>query len=204
MRPQRITPRMPRACVVCGIDTTWLETTSGHRARNMTCSPACRSELERQRVAVREQRRLWSAIEVTADCWWWLGSLDPCGYGYLFFGGRLQGAHRVVYQVIVGAIPDGLTLDHTCHTADVTCEGGCNCRHRRCVNPAHLEPVERAENFRRGYERWLAGHLERCKHGHEMTPENTYLSPVKGKRRVCRTCTRLAQRKRQARLKVRD
>ncbi|MGH9151353.1 MAG: HNH endonuclease [Acidimicrobiales bacterium] len=34
--------------------------------------------------------------------------------------------------------PEGLTLDHLC-------------RDRRCVNPAHLEPVTVAENLRRGH-----------------------------------------------------
>lgn len=32
-----------------------------------------------------------------------------------------------------------------------------------------------------------------CKHGHEFTPENTYIYPVSGKR-TCRECTRRLQR----------
>lgn len=35
--------------------------------------------------------------------------------------------------MFVGPIPEGLHLDHLC-------------RVRRCVNPAHLEPVTQAEN----------------------------------------------------------
>lgn len=44
---------------------------------------------------------------------------------------------------LVGPIPDGLTLDH------VVAWG---CRHKNCVNPAHLEPVTAAENTRRAME----------------------------------------------------
>jgi hypothetical protein len=44
--------------------------------------------------------------------------------------------HRVVYRLLVGTIPEGLTLDHLCF---VPC----------CCNPDHLEPVTRAENTRR-------------------------------------------------------
>lgn len=48
----------------------------------------------------------------------------------------MRRAHRVVYESLVGPIPAGLELDHTC-------------RVRRCVNPDHLEPVTHAENQRR-------------------------------------------------------
>jgi hypothetical protein len=46
-------------------------------------------------------------------------------------------AHRFAYELLVGPIPEGLVIDHLC-------------RNRRCVNPAHLEPVTAEENWRRG------------------------------------------------------
>lgn len=46
-------------------------------------------------------------------------------------------AHRVIYFLEFGPIPDGLTLDHLC-------------RVRMCCEPTHLEPVTRGENVRRG------------------------------------------------------
>lgn len=79
------------------------------------------------------------------DCWPWRGSINPNGYGQLngLTPDRRKTtfrAHRVAYEVYVGAIPDGLTIDHLCF-------------HRWCCNPAHLEPVTQAENNRRASER---------------------------------------------------
>jgi hypothetical protein len=70
-------------------------------------------------------------------CWVWQRSKMGNGYGCCRVDGVLTAAHRVYYERFVGSIPDGLDLDHLC-------------RVRACVNPAHLEPVTRAENLRRG------------------------------------------------------
>lgn len=112
-------------------------------------------------------------------CWWWTACINPdTGYG-TFWDGKVLSAHRWAYEHFVGPIPEGLHLDHLC-------------RVRRCVNPAHLEPVTLAENVRRG-ERATKTH---CKNGHEFTPENTIRRNKPG--RECRTCANAAQRKRKA------
>lgn len=46
-------------------------------------------------------------------------------------------AHRLIYTMLIGEIPEGMVLDHLC-------------RNRRCVNPHHLEPVTVKENTHRG------------------------------------------------------
>lgn len=94
--------------------------------------------------------------------------------------------HRVAYELRVGPIPEGMQIDHLC-------------RVRRCVNPAHLEPVSQTENIRRGDS--FAGREARqthCIYGHPFSFENTLLT--KSERR-CRACQRRRNKLRKARLR---
>lgn len=131
--------------------------------------------------------RIWAFIDKTPACWLWTGARNDAGYGQLHLGGRTVFAHRTVYELLVGPIPDGLQLDHLCRTP-------------LCVRPTHLEPVSPAQNIRRGMSPsailWRSGH---CSHGHRWTPENTYQRPD-GKGRQCRACIaiRLLRRKERA------
>jgi hypothetical protein len=96
------------------------------------------------------------------------------------------------------------SLDHLCHTyADPPCPGGRTDRHRRCVQPYHLEEVTIAENNRRSNSPWaINGRKQFCKDDHEFTPENTRITPD-GRRR-CRKCHRNQQRRARARGKTRS
>lgn len=125
-------------------------------------------------------------IHVEDGCWLWTGYTKPEGYGqYTTTGRRKFRAHRLAYELVVGPIPDGLSLDHLC-------------RVRNCVNPDHLQPVTTRENCRRGNTGLATGAKNRaktrCPHGHPYSPENTYHPPSGG--RACRTCrsTRAAER----------
>ena len=120
------------------------------------------------------------SVEDGDGCWTWRATKSN-GYGRLFIGGRAWPAHRWVYEALVGLIPEGLTLDHLC-------------RNRACVRPDHLEPVTMRENILRG-ESFAAVNNRKthCKHGHEFTPENTYVATPAW--RGCRTCARDARRK---------
>jgi hypothetical protein len=77
----------------------------------------------------------------TGFCWEWTGSLMTDGYGQKCHGGRYVAAHRLVYEALVGPVPEGLELDHLCGNPS-------------CVNPDHLEPVTHQENMRRGRNRY--------------------------------------------------
>lgn len=118
-------------------------------------------------------------------CWEWTGARSTAGYGYCWFGGKTQSAHRVAYLIARGPIPAGLHIDHLC-------------RNRGCVNPAHMEAVEPGENTRRGMSPGAVSvRMNRCRRGHEFTPENTYTTP--GGQRMCRECCRARDRERRKR-----
>lgn len=110
--------------------------------------------------------------------------------------GVLIMVHRYAWEIVNGPIPDGLTIDHTCHSWDLSCDGGASCAHRKCANPAHMEPVTPAENTKRGRsgraQTKRGAALTHCLRGHEYTPENTYR--WKGGWRKCRTCHREGER----------
>lgn len=116
-----------------------------------------------------------------AACWLWCAALTRDGYGRIRTNRQDLLVHRVVYELLVGPIPDGLELDHLC-------------RNRACCNPAHLEPVTHAENKRRAAA--AATPRSHCPYGHALDEVNTY---AQGGRRRCRECQRRYDRDRQLR-----
>lgn len=130
--------------------------------------------------------RFWSKTryDVETGCFNWLAYKNPRGgYGRFKVGGKLHVAHRVAYQLSVGPIPDGLTLDHLC-------------RNTACVNPLHLEPVSVGENIRRGTQGDAQRAKTHCPREHPYDSENTYVNP-RGQR-LCRACGRERMRVRRA------
>jgi HNH endonuclease len=133
--------------------------------------------------------RFWSKVIKQGDdeCWMWAGSRSPQGYGQIRLPGRkgkLVAAHRVVYEMEVGPIPEGHDMDHLCEN-------------KACVNPKHLEPVTRQDNMLRFH-----GKRTACKFGHPLDgfvhskmPNGTPTT-----NRYCRTCAR--ERNRAARRTV--
>lgn len=122
------------------------------------------------------QSRFWRQVDKAGpnSCWVWRGFIAPSGYGS--FNGRhgKKQAHRVSWELTMGEVVPGLTLDHLC-------------RNRACVNPAHLEPVTMKVNVLRG-EGPTAKNARKthCDKGHEFTATNTRIG--RDGRRACRRC----------------
>jgi hypothetical protein len=112
----------------------------------------------------------------SSPCWVWQKALTEKGYGRSKIPGfrRTMRVHRATYELYVGPIPEGLTIDHLC-------------RIKSCCNPDHLEAVTAIENCRRAPPPVRAERTH-CSEGHELTPENVC---AKG----CRACINAYMRK---------
>lgn len=131
------------------------------------------------------EERLWMKVDKEGPvsdcrpdlghCWIWNGSKSK-DYGRILAHGKTTLVHRVSYELLMGAIPEGLKLDHLCRTT-------------LCVNPSHLEPVTQKENVLRGFGA-CAIHARKthCLRGHEFNEVNTRIRPDGG--RECRVCQR--------------
>jgi hypothetical protein len=120
-------------------------------------------------------KRFWSKVKKTNNCWVWLGGTtnkaNPYGKFSSVYG--QTSAHRMAYELTKGAISKGLEIDHLC-------------KNTLCVNPDHLEAVTKQVNMLRRRNIF-------CLRGHSMAGNNLYISP-KGVR-GCRNCRKIAVNK---------
>lgn len=112
------------------------------------------------------------------SCWLYAGYINTNGYGKILANSTAYYAHRIMYENVIGEIPQGLQIDHLC-------------RVRACINPEHLQAVTRHENILRGTAHSaINARKTHCKRGHEFTQENTYSNNG----RWCKTCKRLRRK----------
>lgn len=71
----------------------------------------------------------------TNGCWLWTGGVDDKGYGDAGYGRPERKAHRAMYALAFGAIPEGHHVHHKCEV-------------KRCVNPDHLEALPLVTHLR--------------------------------------------------------
>lgn len=80
--------------------------------------------------------RFWPRVNKTDTCWLWTGGTAGKYGTFRMPGGIKVYVHRFICEQVVGPIPEGLEIDHTC-------------RVHLCVRPDHLEAVTHKENMRR-------------------------------------------------------
>lgn len=122
------------------------------------------------------ESRFWAKVDRSGECWIWTAARHEYGYGLFSVQGKMRRAHRVAYLLLVGPIPEGRELHHTCDNP-------------ACVRPRHLEPLTHAENIRLAKQR--KPKPTHCPRGHAYDEENTYAYK---NRRSCRRCRRTAVR----------
>lgn len=116
-------------------------------------------------------------VTMGGGCWIWEGNLDGVGYGMDKYEGRIQGTHRISWQLFRGPIPEGLCVLHHC---DVRC----------CVNPNHLFVGTKKDNARDAERKGRVPRplAEKCVNGH-----NDWRLGLT--RRYCATCKQETNRR---------
>lgn len=92
--------------------------------------------------------RMWDRVDTSGDCWEYSPSIQglPGGYRQINEGGKQRLAHRVVWETVVGSIPAGYEIGHTCDN------GACvRLSHLRCVTHSANEYYKRDKGAFDGY-----------------------------------------------------
>jgi hypothetical protein len=88
-------------------------------------------------TSVPLEARFWQNVTrgSNEECWEWRGRISNQYGAIALSGNRVIRAHRVAYELLVGPIPDGYIVHHTC-------------RNTLCVNPGHLQAMTQADHGR--------------------------------------------------------
>jgi len=114
----------------------------------------------------------WSnrIVEGEYGCWIWTGTDNGNDYPTSNVGSKQVYVYKEMYEYLKGPIPYGKEPDHIC-------------RIRKCINPAHIEPVTHRENMKRG-KTIIARQIQSktCPNGHPYSGVNN-----RGDR-ICHPC----------------
>jgi len=76
--------------------------------------------------------RFWLKVERRGECWEWMAAKDTRGNGLFNDGHKTVYAHRFVWMLTYGDIPEGMCVTQACDNDS-------------CVRPDHLELVTRGQ-----------------------------------------------------------
>jgi hypothetical protein len=160
--------------------------------RDAVAKGLCNRHYENRRlyghlIPVREwslRKRMQSTGWTVTDkgCWEWNGKRNDQGYGIVHaarHGLDSARAHRVMFELNAGPIPDGMVIRHRCDNPP-------------CVNPDHLQVGTQRDNARdmsiRGRHQF-AGRTE-CVNGHDLTEPGALKVVVQRGRKPYNACVR--------------
>lgn len=121
-----------------------------------------------------------------SKCILFQGYINPSGYGYKWYQGKLWYAHRLAWYLANGEIPKGM---YVCHTCDV----------KACIRPDHLFLGTPSDNQQDAVKKGRRPKRFRkfegmCQRGlHRIEPDQT----------KCRACKAAADARRHQRNKMR-
>ena len=141
-----------------------------------------------------ENTSFWNKVNKTESCWLWTGRLNDEGYGH--FRGMV--AHRFSFLKHEGLLKRSEELHHKCNV-------------RHCVNPEHLESLEKAAHSKLHVEAGAyknnGAHLTQmhkakthCKLGHPYAGDNLIIDKYSSGRR-CKICEQAKFKRYQAKRK---
>jgi hypothetical protein len=118
--------------------------------------------------------RFWRHVKITRGCWFWVGAKIGSGaarHGQFFLGSvdgkkRFSYAHRFIYRLAVGEIPDGLVVRHKCDNP-------------ACVRPDHLELGSHLDNMHDAVQR---GRIARGERHHSSKLSNADAEAIRRER----------------------
>jgi HNH endonuclease len=156
--------------------------------------------VDAKRYPVGLWQRFWTYVEERDGCWGWKRAHYPNGYAQFSIRksespeGKAQTLHasRMAYAIIYGPLGADLCVCHHCDNPS-------------CMNPSHFFAGTRLHNRRDTITKGRRWHpydaRDRCSRGHLYTPETVRIRRKRSgafKQRVCVTCVKIMNDRRQA------